>query len=420
MATAAPFRSRSHATGGDGPPRSARLRRTRAFPQMTSFALPAAPTPLDDVLAPPRRRLGPIALLFLVWTGIGLFFGLRNYVNALLFGRALPDIRFLGQNLLDAYVWALFTLYIFRVARGWRFTRRQWPASLVVHSVMGMALALLCVMINTAADALVWRSTPQFQEYFRSTFYFNMQWYAVIAGAFYALDYYRRFRDREIAAAQLGARLAEARLEALKMQIQPHFLFNTLHSISELVHEDPQAADRMIIRLGDLLRLTVDNAEAHEVTLAHEMDFLEAYLEIQQTRFQDTLEVEIRIPSELLDALVPNLVLQPLVENAIRHGVASRGGVGRVRVSAGRHGEWLRLEVRDNGAGLAPVPAARAREGVGVRNTRARLEQMYGARQRFELRNGSRGGAVATVSIPFREAPAGADEHRPQRVGAHA
>jgi two-component system, LytTR family, sensor kinase len=388
---------------------------------MTSSPSPNGRAPIDEVTAP-RDRMHPVLVLFLVWTAVGVFFGLRRYVNALLFGTEFPDdFRPMILNLGDAYVWACLTPVIFRIAPRLPLSRGRWVRTLPLHVVVAIGIALFSTTLNTGMGWALWPDQPpNFQEYFRGGYYFNIQWYCVLTGVWYALDYYRRFRDREVAAAQLGARLSEARLEALKMQIQPHFLFNTLHSISELVHEDPDAADRMIIRLGDLLRLTVDNAETHEVTLAHEMDFLEAYLEIQQTRFQDTLEVEIHIPPELLDALVPNLVLQPLVENAIRHGVAARGGVGRVRVSARREGEWLWLEVSDNGAGIPATPAARGREGVGVRNTRARLEQMYGARQRFELRNGSRGGAVATVSIPFREAVAGADELHPLAVGAGA
>jgi LytS/YehU family sensor histidine kinase len=188
------------------------------------------------------------------------------------------------------------------------------------------------------------------------------------------------------------------------MQIQPHFLFNTLHTISELVHEDPDAAERMIARLGDLLRLTVDNAQAHEVTLAQEMEFLEAYLEIQRTRFHDRLEVTVEVEDGTEDALVPNLVLQPLVENAIRHGTASLGGLGRILVRTSNRGGTLRLEVHDNGRGPQPAPRPRQRQGVGVRNTRARLEQMYGPAGRLELTHCPIGGTVAAVEIPFRRA----------------
>ncbi|HEX8905333.1 MAG TPA: histidine kinase, partial [Longimicrobiaceae bacterium] len=240
----------------------------------------------------------------------------------------------------------------------------------------------------------------------RPSFYYDIQWYVAIVGAAYAFDYYRRFRDSEVHAARMDERLAEARLEALKMQIQPHFLFNTLHTISELVHEDPDAAERMIARLGDLLRLTVDNAQTHEVTLAQEMEFLEAYLEIQRTRFHDRLEVMVNVDPDTYDALVPNLVLQPLVENAIRHGTASLGGFGRILVKTVRENGMLRMEVHDNGRGPQADTRPRQRQGVGVRNTRARLEQMYGPRARLELTHCPIGGTVAAVEIPFRRAAA--------------
>ncbi|HEX8690800.1 MAG TPA: histidine kinase [Longimicrobium sp.] len=382
---------------------------------------PAAPAPAGAVPSPRPRRLHPLLVLFLVWTCVGLFFGARRYINVFLFdGRLLTDLRPLAANLFDAYFWAPVTLLVFWLVRRFRFTRRGWPLAVLVHVVMALSLAFVSVLLNIWFSHVLWPNRPAtFRDYFQLPFYINIQWYVVITIVWYAIEYARRYHDREVQAAQLGTRLAEARLEALKMQIQPHFLFNTLHSISELVHEDAEAADRMITRLGDLLRLTVDNAQTHEVTLAQEMEFLEAYLEIQRTRFQDTLEVELSIAPDTLDALVPNLVLQPLVENAIRHGVGARGGVGRIAVSAAREGDRLTLEVRDNGAGLSAAPGPRAREGVGVSNTRARLEQMYGARQRFELKNGSGGGAVATVTIPFRLAPAAADT-RTLAVGAPA
>ena len=328
---------------------------------------PAAPAPAGAVPSPRPRRLHPLLVLFLVWTCVGLFFGARRYINVFLFdGRLLTDLRPLAANLFDAYFWAPVTLLVFWLVRRFRFTRRGWPLAVLVHVVMALSLAFVSVLLNIWFSHVLWPNRPAtFRDYFQLPFYINIQWYVVITIVWYAIEYARRYHDREVQAAQLGTRLAEARLEALKMQIQPHFLFNTLHSISELVHEDAEAADRMITRLGDLLRLTVDNAQTHEVTLAQEMEFLEAYLEIQRTRFQDT------------------------------------------------------LEVRDNGAGLSAAPGPRAREGVGVSNTRARLEQMYGARQRFELKNGSGGGAVATVTIPFRLAPAAADT-RTLAVGAPA
>ena len=367
----------------------------------------AIPLPACDEDTCRRRWWVSLAAVFGVWTLIGLFYGSRSYLNGFLFGQArLPDVRPLLGNMADAYMWAFFTLYIFRVARGFPVNAKSWPRTVPVHAVAAVAISLLNIIGNVAVNMLIWPDEPpEFAAYFRLPFYTNIQWYAMIAGAWHALDWYRRLRDREVQSAKLETRLTQAQLEALKAQIQPHFLFNTLHSISELVHEDPGAADRMITRLGDLLRVTVDNAGTHEVTLAQEMEFLGAYLDIQRTRFQDSLMVDVDVPPHLSGALVPNLVLQPLVENAIRHGTAPRGGVGRIRVTAARDGAILRLEVRDNGGGLPSSNGPRTREGVGVRNTRTRLEQMYGASHLFELKNGERGGVVATVRLPYHEIP---------------
>jgi LytS/YehU family sensor histidine kinase len=185
------------------------------------------------------------------------------------------------------------------------------------------------------------------------------------------------------------------------MQLQPHFLFNTLHSISALMHRDVEAADRMLTRLSDLLRLTLESASTPEVPLSRELDFLDAYLEIQQTRFEERLEVVRDIDPLALDALVPNLLLQPLVENAIRHGVANRTTGGRVEISARRENGRLTLSVRDDGPGLSP----NAGQGVGLSNTRARLEHLYGEAQSLALANDPAGGVRVTVVAPYRSAP---------------
>ena len=359
---------------------------------------------------PAVRRLPRARSIFLFWTAVGLFFGARPYVNSLLFGMPKnPTPLWIVGSLADAYYWALFFVPIFLLGLRFRFTRAGWPLALAVHVPAAVAISLCSVLFNMAMGSLLSPDNPPlFFDYFRQAFYFDVQWYVGIVAAAVALDYYRRYRDREVHAAVVNGQLAEARLEALKMQIQPHFLFNTLHTISELVHEDPDAAERMIARLGDLLRLTVDNAQTHEVPLAQEMEFLEAYLEIQRTRFQDRLEVSIDMQPDTRDALVPNLVLQPLVENAIRHGTASLGGRGRILVKTVAQDGRLRMEVHDNGTGPDADPRPRTRQGVGVRNTRARLQQMYGAGATLELTHCPIGGTIAAVEIPYRRAPVGA------------
>jgi LytS/YehU family sensor histidine kinase len=202
-------------------------------------------------------------------------------------------------------------------------------------------------------------------------------------------------------ASELEKRLAQARLQSLQSQMNPHFLFNTLHSISALMHKDVEAADRMVMKLSDLLRLALANTDTHEVPLKQELDFLDRYLEIEKTRFRERLSVEREFDPETLNARVPNLVLQPLVENAIRHGVERHARPGRIILRARKENGSLRLEVQDNGDGIQP--GTKNREGIGLSNTRSRLEQLYGRDQRFELQNVPSGGLLARVIIPFQE-----------------
>jgi LytS/YehU family sensor histidine kinase len=212
----------------------------------------------------------------------------------------------------------------------------------------------------------------------------------------HAIEYYRRYQNRELKASQLEARLAQAQLEVLKMQLQPHFLFNTLHAISALMYRDVESADRMITRLSDFLRLAIESSGVQEVPLKREMEFLDKYLEIEQVRFGERLDVRRWIDAAALDLLVPNLVLQPLVENAVRHGIAPRAEGGRIEVIARVAAGLLTVEVLDDG----PGPSGEISEGVGLSNTRARLEQLYGAAARLELGAGPHGGFLARLTIP--------------------
>jgi LytS/YehU family sensor histidine kinase len=218
--------------------------------------------------------------------------------------------------------------------------------------------------------------------------------YLVIVLNLVALDYYRKYRDREY-------RLVQAQLQALKAQLQPHFLFNTLNSISTLMHEDVEAADRMVVSLGDLLRATLSEVGGQEVTLRRELEVLDLYLRIQLIRFQDRLRVNRDVDPRALDACVPNLVLQPLVENAIKHGIAPHSVDGVIDISARVEGATLVLSVRDDGPGLQQAGRETA-EGVGLSNTRARLERLYGAAQGMKYGNASAGGFEVELRIPFR------------------
>jgi two-component system, LytTR family, sensor kinase len=233
--------------------------------------------------------------------------------------------------------------------------------------------------------------------------------YGSLVSVSHGIEYYRRYREREIRATQLLAQLSRAELEVLKMQLQPHFLFNTLHAISALIRPDPDAADRIITRLGDLLRMSLQSNGAQEVPLAQELEFVEKYADIQRTRFRDRLSLGVHAEQDALEARVPSLILQPLVENSIRHGVERREGNAAIDVRAARRGDRLLLTVTDDGPGfpeevLTPVPG----RGLGLANTRARIAALYGDDGRIEIGTAPGGGAVVTLDLPFRGVSHGA------------
>jgi two-component system, LytTR family, sensor kinase len=227
----------------------------------------------------------------------------------------------------------------------------------------------------------------------------GMIYYLLMVAIIHALTYYHQWEERAVAASQLEAQLAQAKLHLLKMQLHPHFLFNTLNSISALLHEDVEQADLMIERLGDFLRLTLERSAEQEVTLREELDFVNCYLSIEQIRLQDRLTSLVEVEPEAFDVRVPTLILQPLVENAIRHAIAPRAAPGRIEIRAWRQRSTLVLTVRDDGPGLPPSPRQNGK-GMGLTITRARLERLYGAGHRFELANAPDGGLLVTIEIP--------------------
>jgi sensor histidine kinase YesM len=233
----------------------------------------------------------------------------------------------------------------------------------------------------------------------------NLVVYGAILGAGYAMDYYHRFREHEIRVSRLEHQLVQARLETLISQLHPHFLFNTLNAISALVERDPAATRRMIARISDLLRLTLETKDRHEIPLAQELSFLRHYLDIEQIRYQDRLRLDWEIHPGLEEALVPPMVLQPLVENAVRHGIGQRTAGGAVRIGTRRENGRLILEVQDDGPGIrAGQDRTSPNGGMGLHNTRSRLEQLYGGHAALEL-YGQERGFVARISIPYHTVP---------------
>jgi two-component system LytT family sensor kinase len=273
------------------------------------------------------------------------------------------------------------------------------------HTVRWPLLFFAATLLGLASAGLVWQLTAWLGRSFTGFALLVaincVCWYAAAAAMSYALLYYRQARERAVRTSQLETRLVEAQLKTLQQQLHPHFLFNTLHAISALMHRDVDAADRTLMRLSDLLRLTLERLGEQEVTLNAELDFLHKYLEIERTRFADRLVVRYDIQPETLETLVPTLLLQPLVENAIKHGVASKSGAGHIDITARRDHDKLRIEVRDDGVGLSEDALTALQKGIGVSTTRARLQHQFGADYRFEFHRLTQGVGVV-VAVPWR------------------
>ncbi|PYS88721.1 MAG: histidine kinase [Acidobacteria bacterium] len=344
------------------------------------------------------------------FTLVGLMFAGQWYVGYTANGYPVTWTQVLTWALTEWEIWALLSPFILVLARRFYIDRQNWRKTVAVHLLLGIGFSFIQLVMHAAAEQwMTWAWEPGEQMTFSSSFYhlltkklhLNLLTYFVIIGVSSAIEYYRRYQERERLTAQLEAQLSRAQLQALKMQLHPHFLFNTLNTISALIHRDPRAADQMVARLGDLLRLTLDHHGIEEVPLKEELEFLEKYLEIEQTRFHDRLSVRMEIDPASLDALLPSLLLQPLVENAIRHGISARPGAGQIEISARRENGTLQLAVRDNGTGLPADWETCGQLGVGLANTRARLAQLYGARHTFELANMPGGGLEVAIAIPF-------------------
>jgi two-component system LytT family sensor kinase len=348
-------------------------------------------------------------LIIGVWTAVGLFRAVERYTLDPVSSERL-EFGFreaLAQNLLFSYLWAALTPLVATLARrhalGSHARARvfgvHFAASAVFAVGHGTAFALLYPTLTGMPFGLArqLRAVPSVLTIF---LFANLLTYWGIVGVCWTIQALRLSRERELRASQLEAQLAGARLVRLQTQLHPHFLFNALNSVLPLVFRDREAAAQTILRLEELLRRSLEADAAQLVPLSRELEFLEMYLEIQKTRFQDRLQVAFDVPADLRSARVPNLILQPLVENAIKHGVSAQPGSGRVEISARRESGMLVLKVRDDGPGLVVSPRSGG-SGVGLANTRERLQQLYGDDQRLDLENAPEGGLEVTVGLPF-------------------
>lgn len=369
---------------------------------------------LDDppLMADPLKRW---AVVVGIWTLIALFFISQSLVRRITFELPLLWAETTGLELIYWYAWAVLTPIVLWLARRYRIRPDHRWEDIARHCAMAVVLGAAHGVITYLANIAVFGQPTVRNEPFTLQRFLALQLpvetftgfykYWLIVIIWWALDYHRKYREQEVQAAQLETKLTQAQLQALKMQLHPHFLFNTLHAVSMLNFTDVDAANRMLVQLSDLLRLTLENSGAQEIRLRQELDFLRRYLEIEQTRFQDRLSVEIDADARLLDAQVPNLILQPLVENAIRHGLGKQARAGRLRIVARRDANDLILEVADDGPGLPEGWRLERDSGIGLSNTVARLRQLYGARHRFELVTPVSGGLLVRITLPLSFSP---------------
>ncbi len=344
-----------------------------------------------------RGRLRGWLAVWCGWTALALFFAVSASLTYLSTGRPANWLLSIERTLTEWWLWALLTPLVVYLARRYPLDRR-WPwRHAAIHVAAGTALAF----VKTMAERAIFAWLTGFWTYWLiSTLALQFFVYSAIVVAAHGLEYYRRSRERE----QLEARLAETRLQLLNVQLQPHFLFNTLNTIAEIVHDDADKADHMITSLSDLLRRALELGATQEISLDRELDLLARYLDIQKVRFGDRLQVSSRVADEARLASVPVLLLQPLVENAIQHGLSAHADAGRIDIVARREGHTLVITVTDDGAGIKePAPVGRQR--LGLSNTRERLQALYGANHTLDLTNAPGGGAQISLAIPWRLVP---------------
>jgi len=380
---------------------------------LTGFSRDSDTARMRKAWTPPWRWVFGVA------TGLSIFSWLQAWRLTLINSKPGMDIhpeKLLVLNLAYWYLPALLMPAVVWASRRFPFDSGHRLRALLAHAIGALTFAAACFVGMIGVRFLIWENGGKWigatwAQFFQRHIFEQLDWslmvYAVIVGVSHAVAFYHESQGRKLKAAQLETRLVEARLKTLEAELHPHFLFNTLHAISTLVHRDPESADRMISRLSDLLRITFDRSGEPKVSLKEEIEFLQKYLDIEQTRFQDRLSVSVAIDPDAFDGEVPRMILQPIVENAIKHGIAGRHGGDHVQISAGlsraSDSESIRLwmSVHDNGGGLQVRTLRALRTGVGLSNTRARLDCLYGRLYRLEFSDKD-GGLSVLIEIPFQ------------------
>ena len=336
------------------------------------------------------------------WICVAVLLAQQTYLVRIATGLPISWLSAFKTTIGGCLLWAVFTPAIIRVSRRFRVDSFASVPTVLVHLLIGTVFCAVDAAANLAIAGALGQPRVSFVVGFLRLYPFNITCYLAVVAIVHAVDFARMYRERAVAEAELSAELSTARLRMLESQLRPHFLFNTLNTIAEQVHSNPQGADDMILRLAALLRASLHLTEGHEVPLRDELATVANYLAIVRARYEDRLRVSIDVAPEFGSILVPAMVLQPLVENALQHGVEPIDGVTHVSITAARRNDSLVLTVADDGAGLVNGVVA---DGVGLRNTRDRLQHLYGDAARLVLRAGDARGVVSEVTLPM-------DSHR--------
>ena len=340
---------------------------------------------------------------FAAWTALALLATTQSALSLAYRGQPVRWAQLLAWGLLDWYTCALFIPPLLWLVRRTPLERATWPTRLPIYLAATLAFAVAKYALTVPLQRALFGAQRTLGGALAGNLISEAMIFWAVVGVLHAVEFYRRFQEREAQALALRAQLSESQLDALRAQLHPHFLFNALNAATTLVHRDANAADAVLTQLGELLRHALRSDARHETTLREELGFLDQYLSIMRTRFGDQLTVQRHVPSELDGALVPTFVLQPLVENALEHGVRRLDGPGCVEIEASREGDGLVLSVRDNGSG--EPDGAREGLGIGLANTRARLAALYGERAELRLTPRTSGGMEAALRLPLRFAP---------------
>jgi len=356
-------------------------------------------------------------LYFLLWTVESLFYFTQAMTQRLVAHNDTAWWRLLVAWLLGAYIWAFLTPFVLWLGRQFPFERRSWARSAMIHTPLSMGFSVFALTLGEALfsglhlfpDDTRDLGTAVFEALVRE-FHGNVVTYWAILGVQFAFMYYHSYQERSlevskfaVRAAELQSQLMSARLSALKMQLQPHFLFNSLNAITVLVRQQKaKDAELMLGSLSDLLRGVLEDFDTHEVSLRRELEYLQLYLAIEKVRFADRMRVEILADPAAQNASVPPLILQPIVENAVRHGIGRSSSAGRILVSTAKLGDRVEIRVQDDGPGFSTGQPPE-QLGIGLTNTRARLQQLYGQDARLDIESGNGGGAVVTLRFAFRD-----------------